>query len=206
MTETGPEREKTLTPFGGLVGLAVLGGLAWVAFGFLGIHTAFIDTEVDQPVPTFSASQDRTADELNTLLESEEFLSAMEEADANRTETNQSVEATGMTGDIVTQFSGNFSGEPAYTIVGEALVLNDGSEQRFLRFENFSTNNGPDLKVILRAENGELINLGPLEGNIGNQNYEIPPGVDLDVFSFVEIYCERFSVTFGGAQLSPTAT
>ena len=103
-------------------------------------------------------------------------------------------------------FEGDFAGVSGYDVLGEALVLTDGSEQRFLRFENFSTNNGPDLKVVLRAENGDLVNLGALQGNIGNQNYELPTDVDLNVFNTVEIYCERFSVLFGEAPISPVAT
>lgn len=196
--------KKMLTPFGALVGLVILGGLAWLAFGFLGIQSAFLDSEVDQAAPTFG--QERTQEELETLLESDEFREAMLDAEGNPTEANQSVGDTAMAGDIITQFSGGFAGVMGYDITGEALVLNDGSAQRFLRFENFSSDNGPDLKVVLRAENGDLVNLGPLQGNIGDQNYEIPEDVDLDVFSFVEIYCERFSVLFGGAQLSPVAT
>ena len=196
--------KKMLTPLGALVGLVILGGLAWLAFGFLGIQSAFLNSEVDQAAPTFG--QERTQEELETLLESDEFREAMLDAEGNPTEANQSVGDTAMAGDIITQFSGGFAGIMGYDITGEALVLNDGSAQRFLRFENFSSDNGPDLKVVLRAENGDLVNLGPLQGNIGDQNYEIPEDVDLDVFSFVEIYCERFSVLFGGAQLSPVAT
>ena len=196
-------KKFTVTPLAILAGLAGIAILAWLAFGFFGIQSAFIDNEVDQAGPVFSSGEQLSEEELATLLESEEFLAAMDEAEENRTETDQSVGDAGMSGDIVTQFSGDFSGVSSYTIEGQALVLNDGSEQRFLRFENFSTNNGPDLKVILRAENGDLVNLGPLEGNIGNQNYEIPPEVDLNVFNAVEIYCARFSVTFGGAALSP---
>ena len=196
--------KKMLTPIGALVGLVILGALAWLAFGFLGIQSAFLDSEVDQAAPTFG--QERTQEELETLLESDEFREAMLDAEGNPTEANQSVGDTAMAGDIITQLSGGFAGVMGYDITGEALVLNDGSAQRFLRFENFSSDNGPDLKVVLRAENGDLVNLGPLQGNIGDQNYEIPEDVDLDVFSFVEIYCERFSVLFGGAQLSPVAT
>ena len=89
----------------------------------------------------------------------------------------------------MTLSSGTFSSLPGYTTSGDALVLNNGTEQRFLRFENFATDNGPDLKVYLRAANGDFVSLGDLSGNIGDQNYEIPVGVDLSVFSSVEIWC-----------------
>ena len=105
-------------------------------------------------------------------------------------------------GEIVTLSSGTFSSLPGYTTSGDALVLNNGTEQRFLRFENFATDNGPDLKVYLRAANGDFVSLGDLSGNIGDQNYEIPVGVDLSVFNSVEIWCERFARGFGVATLS----
>ena len=105
-------------------------------------------------------------------------------------------------GEIVTLSSGNFVGINDYAVAGDAFVLNNGTEQRFLRFENFASDNGPDLKVYLRAANGDFVSLGDLSGNIGDQNYEIPVDVDLSVFSSVEIWCERFNSGFGFATLS----
>ena len=110
-------------------------------------------------------------------------------------------EETAAPGEIVTISSGNFVSLNGYSVAGDALVLNNGTEQRFLRFENFVSDNGPDLKVYLRAASGEFISLGDLSGNIGDQNYEIPVDVDLSVFSSVEIWCERFSRGFGAATL-----
>lgn len=105
-------------------------------------------------------------------------------------------------GEITTLAAGQFSGLSNYTVQGTASILTDGTDQQFLRLENFQSNNGPDLKVVLRADNGDVINLGPLKGNIGDQNYELPPGIDLSEYNSVEIYCERFSVTFGTASLN----
>lgn len=104
--------------------------------------------------------------------------------------------------EVVTLFSGQFQSLPGYEVSGDALVLNDGSERRVLRFENFVSDNGPDLKVYLRADNGEFISLGDLTGNIGDQNYEVPVDVDLSVFRNVEIWCERFNSGFGVATLA----
>ena len=189
----------------------------WLAFGYFGIQAAFIDNEVDEGGPVFTAS----VAEQDAVAETDEFQEAMAEAEENVTEASaedgempvsaeSTDDAAGSTDDaaestappeIVTIASGDFSGESRYEITGDALVLNDGSEQRFLRFENFESSNGPDLKVYLRAANGDFVSLGDLKGNIGDQNYEIPVDVDLSVFSTVEIWCERFGVGFGGAEL-----
>ena len=116
--------------------------------------------------------------------------------------TEEPAEESATPGEIVTISSGSFVGTNDYSVTGDALVLNNGTEQRFLRFENFVSDNGPDLKVYLRAANGEFISLGDLSGNIGDQNYEIPADVDLSVFNSVEIWCERFNSGFGFATLS----
>ena len=111
---------------------------------------------------------------------------------------------------IVTLVSGEFMSR-SHPTEGRVLVLNDGSEQRFLRFENFRTDNGPDLNVWLSSAPpdasvrdflNDWIDLGDLKGNVGAQNYEIPPSVDLDHYSTVLVWCVRFSVAFGSAGLA----
>ncbi len=95
---------------------------------------------------------------------------------------------------------------------GTAAVLTDGT-QTFLRFDDdFATDNGPDLNVYLSAAGpndsiGELaadfIDLGDMKGNIGAQNYAVPAGTDLGRYRTVVIWCVRFSVAFGAAELAP---
>ena len=111
---------------------------------------------------------------------------------------------------IVTLVSGEFMSR-SHETSGRVLVLNDGSEQRFLRFENFRTDNGPDVNVWLSSAPpdapardflGDWVDLGDMKGNVGAQNYEIPPSVDLDHYSTVVIWCVRFSVAFGVAGLA----
>ena len=94
----------------------------------------------------------------------------------------------------------------AHPTAGEAVVLGNGTGQRFLRFENFETDNGPDLNVYLvNSSTGDVsdyVDLGDLKGNIGEQNYEIPADVDLSVYDTVWIWCVRFSSGFGSAELT----
>ncbi len=86
--------------------------------------------------------------------------------------------------------------------------LPDGS--RVLRFENFRVTNGPELHVILTRNNNPLtpedvgtdyIDLGPLKGNVGNQNYNVPAEIDFSQYQAVVIYCLPFQVIFSVAAL-----
>jgi Electron transfer DM13 len=96
---------------------------------------------------------------------------------------------------------------------GRVTVLEDADGMRFLRFEDFETSNGPDLLVYLSAKapsgpddwhgyNADFVDLGPLKGNVGNQNYEVPTDVDLDKYSTAVVWCRRFEVGFAAATLT----
>ena len=103
-----------------------------------------------------------------------------------------------------------------HTTTGTALVIELEDGRRFLRLDGLETSSGPDLRVNLTDhplsddwdvwDDGELVDLGPLKGNIGSSNYEIPTSVDLSDFVTAVIWCRRFSVGFGVAPLeSPPA-
>lgn len=80
-----------------------------------------------------------------------------------------------------------------------------------IRLEDFMVTNGPDLHVLLaegtsptdRDELGNYVDLGSLKGNLGNQNYEVPNGIDVDSFRSVVIYCVPFHVVFSTATFNP---
>lgn len=49
----------------------------------------------------------------------------------------------------------------------------------------------------------DFIDLGPLKGNVGNQNYAIPESVDLKRHRTAVVWCRRFEVGFAAAVLEP---
>ena len=109
--------------------------------------------------------------------------------------------------------TGDFiSHEHATTGTVAVLELADGS--RVLRIEDLDTSNGPDLRVWITDapvidgrdgwgvfDDGQYVELGKLKGNQGSQNYEIPEDVDLEDLTSVSIWCDRFNVSFGAAEL-----
>ncbi|MFJ8159927.1 DM13 domain-containing protein [Streptomyces sp. NPDC096136] len=99
---------------------------------------------------------------------------------------------------------------------GAVEILRGEDGKATLRLTNLRTSDGPALHVWLsdqpvrRGDGGNLddgkhVDLGSLKGNEGNQNYAIPAGTDLKAYSTVTIWCERFSASFGAAELKQRA-
>ncbi|MDE0133108.1 MAG: DM13 domain-containing protein [bacterium] len=94
---------------------------------------------------------------------------------------------------------------------GTVLVYRQPDGSHVVRFEDLDVSNGPDLLVILsaaplvddRAAYSEVayLSLGDLKGNQGNQNYVVPPEVNLDDYQTVAIWCRRFNYTFNAAEI-----
>jgi len=100
---------------------------------------------------------------------------------------------------------------------GSAQILRRPDGTRVLRIEDLDTSNGPLLKVWLSDapvhpggdgwrvfDDGRHLDLGPLKGNKGSQNYTIPADADLTGYRSVSIWCARFHVSFGAAALTTT--
>ena len=93
---------------------------------------------------------------------------------------------------------------------GKAKLYDIPAVGQVLRFEEFKVTNGPDLRVLLATEPlptnrhdlGDYIELGPLKGNVGDQNYEIPEDTEVARYASVVIYCKPFHVVFATATLN----
>ncbi|MGC5171472.1 DM13 domain-containing protein [Microbacterium sp. DT81.1] len=105
------------------------------------------------------------------------------------------------------------SHEHETTGTARVILLPDGRRQ--LALESLATTNGPDVHVWLSAGpvvegtdgwftagGHPFVDLGMIKGNLGDQLYDIPDDVDLDVFRSVDLWCVQFSVSFGAAALS----
>lgn len=108
----------------------------------------------------------------------------------------------------VTTLHGPF-GSLAHGTSGTASVVRLAEGGRVLTLTGFRTDNGPDLRVLLVAgpvdgdgDVSDAADLGRLKGNVGNQQYTIPPDADLGQRRTVVIWCRAFSVAFGRAELT----
>jgi len=116
------------------------------------------------------------------------------------------------TGDPQPLYTGRLQGR-AHPTSGRATIYKSGDGRQYLRLTDFATSNGPDVHVVLAQSTdqnlkqdivkGQLdsVELGPLKGNMGDQNYDLSGSVDLGKYNAVVIYCERFHAVFGFANL-----
>ena len=96
---------------------------------------------------------------------------------------HEELTTTGGRSSVQTLASGTFHGV-LHPTQGTATIYRYGDGSRVLRFTNFKTSNGPDVHVYMVAaddakdstsvQRAEVIDLGTIKGNIGDQNYHAP--------------------------------
>jgi hypothetical protein len=91
----------------------------------------------------------------------------------------------------------------AHTTSGTVKVTRDAANKTRLVFENFRTEDGPDLRVWLSPNNtgSPYQEAGILKALTGNFSYELNSSFDHITNNRVLIWCEDFSVLFGYAVL-----
>jgi hypothetical protein len=104
---------------------------------------------------------------------------------------------------------GNFKAGEHPTQGKVSIITEKG--KRYLEFDqNFKTDNGPDLFVILHRsaappvsgiKQKDYVNIAPLQKINGTQRYALPNNVKLAEFKSVAIWCRQFNATFGYAVL-----
>lgn len=210
-----------------IIAIAALVGLGLAAYWFQPWRL-FTNVEVVEALPTFSEAEtepsteqkpEATDNNSGTEGVSEDGAEAQGEAatqtEAEPTETQMAAdpEPVQQAGPVVLFQGELISHEYETTGTVQILSLPDGT--RILRLEGLETSDGPDLEVWLsdadvvpgRAgwflfDDGDYASLGKLKGNLGDQNYEIPAALDLERFSSMSIWCVRFAVSFGAAELA----
>ena len=190
-----------------------------IPIGIYTISPLFINTEINEPLPTLLSSESSIGFEKFMAMTENEKLDAAknmtvkekdmimkmaaEEQDTTINETmtiniNHSTQNTGLIGDFMGVNDGIHNAE------GKVKILRLSDESQIVRLEDFKSTNGPDVHLYLAFDKqaSDFIDLGRLKANIGNQNYQIPLDTDFNKYKYVLIWCQPFSVLFGSAQLS----
>ncbi len=195
-------QRRTLLIGGGALALAIVGVVVW----YLG-SPLFIDRTIEEELPFELPSQA----EMEAMPEIERQALATEVMGTAAAMPDKPMEEAMPAGEQPTALrSGGFVGADRFHQgSGTATIFELPDGRRLLRLEDFMVTNGPDLHVLLatgpaptgRGDLGEYVDVGPLKGNIGNQNYDIPDDLDLEAYHSVVVYCVPFHVVFATAGL-----
>jgi len=187
--------------------LVLLGTLALVIalpIGWYLLSPLFLDRVVQEDLPLIptepSEAMERAA----------EATAAMEDAMAEPGKTMEDPMPADEMADMHILAQGEFY-SLAHEGHGRATIYELADGSRLLRFEDFEVLNGPELHVWLvpvdpvpdtvGVELPGYFDLGPLKGNIGDQNYDLPVDLELSDYRSVVIWCQPFRVPFNAAPL-----
>lgn len=178
------------------------------------LEAAATDTPVEEPMPempdlavaTTSVAAGTTSVATTTATEDEAPTTTVA---ATEPSTTLPPEPTGP----VALASGALMDADSFHMGSGQVVLyqlEDGS--RIIRLEDIEVTNGPQLHVLLTPVHGlagrdhlreaGYVDLGPLKGNIGSQNYEVPTDYVVPDQLTLVIYCVPFHVVFATAELA----
>ena len=186
--------------------VVAIGAVAVLAVAWWLISPLFIDEVVEEAFPR--AAMGVIPDDMTA----EEVEEAMMEAEAVEAPVNEDMPEPDITGPVALATGALMDADDFHRGSGgvTAYRLEDGSQ--VLRLEDIEVTNGPDLRVLVAPGHGiadrdalqaaGYIELGPLKGNIGSQNYDFPAGYQIPEQLTVVIYCKPFHVIFATAELS----
>jgi Electron transfer DM13 len=102
-----------------------------------------------------------------------------------------------------------FTGRHDHKVSGSYSILDRDGGRSLALGSDFSLDGAPDPYVVLSADemgtgSGTLV-LGRLKKKSGASVFPIPAGTDLGKYSHVLIWCKKFNVTLGEAQLASSS-
>lgn len=101
----------------------------------------------------------------------------------------------------ILRYTGDFSPTSGINATGNVKIYSNAATGNFLKLENFSISDGPDLKVYLSKTNSpsNFVNLGALTSAT---TYAIPIQVNIADYPFVLIHCQQYNHLFAIAALT----
>lgn len=93
---------------------------------------------------------------------------------------------------------------------GTATIYERADSTRILRFEDFSSARGGDVRVYLARDpqplsalqlGDDFLDLGRLKGSVGDQSYFLPAERNLSLYQSAVVFCRQFNVSITVATL-----
>jgi Electron transfer DM13 len=101
---------------------------------------------------------------------------------------------------------GMFAGAPDHRVSGGYTISEKDGRQSLQLDTDFVLDGAPDPYIVLSADEmgsgAKTLNLGALERQKGTSTFDIPAGTDLARYSRVLVWCKKFNVTLGTAELA----
>lgn len=114
----------------------------------------------------------------------------------------KAAKAPKISGDAVVTARGTFEGKSNHVTTGHASIVRSEGKWLIKLEDDFVFDGAPDPKVALGNGGFDPKTLhGPLRSNTGKQVYELNKGLDIGDYTQVWIWCEKFSVPLGVADL-----
>ena len=108
---------------------------------------------------------------------------------------------TPISSDLTTVYQGSFT-TSAHPTSGTIKLSKDAAGKKYLVFDNFKTDAGPDLRVWL-SDDLAATNYSEITNKVTNGTFQLDvnSSIDTDKKKKVLIWCKSFSVLFGSADL-----
>lgn len=101
---------------------------------------------------------------------------------------------------------GMFSGAHDHKVSGNYTVAEQDGKQILTLGPDFSLDGAPDPYVVLSGNDmgsgAGTLNLGALKHKRGPVSFVVPAGTDLAKYSHVLVWCKKYNVTLGQAELA----
>jgi pentapeptide MXKDX repeat protein len=101
---------------------------------------------------------------------------------------------------------GKFSGANRHSVSGGYHIVTEGNRRSLVLDDDFVLDGAPDPYIVLSADlmgTGKgTVNLGRLRTDKGRATFVIPADTDLSTFHTVVVWCKRYNVTLGHAELA----
>lgn len=170
------------------------GAIISLTAAYLLISPIWRDKTLNEPLPSASSIEDK----LGTMdADTRADLNAEVKAMKDKLITADEPMPAGPTTLSMAEFK-----PQAHEVAGKALLVQVG-DKKIIRFEDFDSTNGPDLRIYLSAglNNKDYVDLGAIKATKGNINYVLPAGTDTAKYNKVLVWCRAFSVLFSYAEL-----
>ena len=167
--------------------------------------TRFSNLKTYEVTETTNDTEEETNSIYENIKENKEDIDTQTSSEKESTSENHSIETKTDTEQVSTFKESDTTpvvGVGGHNASGSVKIITQG-EKQYIRYEDFSTTDGPELRVYLSRDLDakDYIDLGLRKGTRGNINYSVPENIDISDYKYVLHWCRPFRVLFNYADI-----